>query len=394
MVRLTQLLCYHIPGRHKLIRKTGFIDSLRIFVKGGAGGQGFPRLGGIGGKGGDVIFEASGKINLKQLMQKHPLKRFIAHNGKHSTKRVIVAKSGGELKVRVPIGISVQSDHGRVIGELNQEGEQILAATGGDGGNINNKFLGQKGERRSLKLVLKQIADVGFVGFPNAGKSTLLRALSRAKPAVSPLPFTTLCPEIGMIEFPDHRQIKLTDLPGLIEGAHLNLGMGHKFLQHIERTKILLFVVDIHGFQFKMDKEKRSAFETIVLLNKELELYLPELIKKPAILALNKVETNRDEEMAQEVKDMVLQRPNSSNYLNEDILPSENIQFDHVTTISAKKKLGTEELKLKIREILDVYHEQQLMLAKQETMESFDDVVKFQKTLRTHTRENKFRKLI
>ncbi|CAI9728446.1 GTP-binding protein 10-like [Octopus vulgaris] len=394
MVRQTQVLSYFVGSRNKLINKTGFIDTLRVYVKGGGGGQGFPRLGGVGGAGGSVILEADKQQNLKQLKQKYPTKRFIAGNGKNSTKRVIIARNGSELKVKVPIGISVESDHGRLIGELNETGQQLLVAHGGVGGSLNNKFLGQQGEIRTLKLVMKLIADVGFVGFPNAGKSTLLRALSKAKPTVAPLPFTTLRPEIGMIEFSDHRQIKLADLPGLIEGAHLNLGMGHKFLRHVERTKLLLFVVDVRGFRLQMEKEERSAFETILLLNKELELYQPDLIRKPAILVLNKVENEKDKQIAEEVLDLVQQRPESLANMEKYMLPNENVTFDHVMTISAKKRIATEELKLKIREFLDIYNEQILIKEKQETMEIFDDVVKFQKTLQTHTTENKLRKLV
>ncbi|CAI9728447.1 GTP-binding protein 10 [Octopus vulgaris] len=282
----------------------------------------------------------------------------------------------------------------KIARELNETGQQLLVAHGGVGGSLNNKFLGQQGEIRTLKLVMKLIADVGFVGFPNAGKSTLLRALSKAKPTVAPLPFTTLRPEIGMIEFSDHRQIKLADLPGLIEGAHLNLGMGHKFLRHVERTKLLLFVVDVRGFRLQMEKEERSAFETILLLNKELELYQPDLIRKPAILVLNKVENEKDKQIAEEVLDLVQQRPESLANMEKYMLPNENVTFDHVMTISAKKRIATEELKLKIREFLDIYNEQILIKEKQETMEIFDDVVKFQKTLQTHTTENKLRKLV
>lgn len=377
-----------------MLRQSGFIDTLRIYLKSGAGGQGLPRFGGIGGNGGDIYFQAKEKLTLKNMKQKNPSKRYFSETGKDSSKRLIIGKNGVPLEIQVPVGVTIETDSGRVLGELNTHNEKILMIHGGLGGHIDNRFLGQKGKGNHVKLVLKLIADIGLVGFPNAGKSTLLRALSFAKPRVAPLPFTTIHPEIGMMEYPDKRQIKVADLPGLIEGSHMNLGMGHKFLRHVERTKLLLFVVDVHGFQLGLEKSKRTAFETLILLNKELELYQPELLSKPAILVLNKVESKKDQETAKYILEKVSKLPDSVKEVEEYMLPNEYVQFEHMMTISAKKKINTSELKDKLREYLDYYSEQRRLLEMEDTMASRDDVNKFRSSLLVSITEHKHRKLI
>lgn len=328
------------------------------------------------------------------MKQKNPSKRYFSETGKDSSKRLIIGKNGVPLEIQVPVGVTIETDSGRVLGELNTHNEKILMIHGGLGGHIDNRFLGQKGKGNHVKLVLKLIADIGLVGFPNAGKSTLLRALSFAKPRVAPLPFTTIHPEIGMMEYPDKRQIKVADLPGLIEGSHMNLGMGHKFLRHVERTKLLLFVVDVHGFQLGLEKSKRTAFETLILLNKELELYQPELLSKPAILVLNKVESKKDQETAKYILEKVSKLPDSVKEVEEYMLPNEYVQFEHMMTISAKKKINTSELKDKLREYLDYYSEQRRLLEMEDTMASRDDVNKFRSSLLVSITEHKHRKLI
>ncbi|CAE1246955.1 Probable GTP-binding protein OBGM, mitochondrial,GTP-binding protein 10 homolog,GTP-binding protein 10,GTPase Obg [Acanthosepion pharaonis] len=373
MVWLSRVFCYYIPNKSKILHQSGFIDTLRVYLKSGAGGQGLPRLGGIGGNGGDIYFQANEKLTLKNMKQKNPSKRYFSETGKDSSKRLIIGKNGGPLEIQVPVGVTIETDSGRVLGELNTPNEKILMIRGGLGGHIDNRFLGQKGKANHVKLVLKLIADIGLVGFPNAGKSTLLRALSFAKPRVAPLPFTTIHPEIGMMEYPDKRQIKVADLPGLIEGSHMNLGMGHKFLRHVERTKLLLFVVDVHGFQLGLEKSKRTAFETLILLNKELELYQPELLSKPAILVLNKVESKKDQETAEYILEKVRKLPDSVKEVEEYMLSNEYVQFEHMMTISAKKKINTSKLKDKLREYLDYYSEQRRLLEMEDTMASRDD---------------------
>uniref|UniRef100_A0A8C6R3Z0 GTP-binding protein 10 n=1 Tax=Nannospalax galili TaxID=1026970 RepID=A0A8C6R3Z0_NANGA len=201
-----------------LLRKYGnFIDNLRLFTKGGSGGMGYPRLGGEGGKGGDVWVVAHKRMTLKQLKDKYPQKRFVAEGGANSRVNALKGSKGKDCEIPAPVGISVTDENGKII-------------------------------------------------------------------------VTTLKPELGKIMYNDFKKISVADLPGLIEGAHLNKGMGHKFLKHLERTRQLLFVVDISGFQLSSKTQYRTAFETIILLTKELELYKEELKTKPALLVVNKMD--------------------------------------------------------------------------------------------------------
>uniref|UniRef100_A0A2K6FE62 GTP-binding protein 10 n=1 Tax=Propithecus coquereli TaxID=379532 RepID=A0A2K6FE62_PROCO len=274
-----------------LFRKYGnFIDNLRLFIKGGSGGMGYPRLGGEGGKGGDIWVVAHKKMTLKQLKDKYPQKRFVAEGGANSR-------------------------------------------------------------------------------FPNAGKSSLLSRVSHAKPAIADYAFTTLKPELGKIMYNDFKQISVADLPGLIEGAHMNKGMGHKFLKHIERTRQLLFVVDICGFQLSSQTKYRTAFETIILLTKELELYKEELQTKPALLAVNKMDLPDAQDKFHELVNQ-LQNPKDFLHLFEkNMIPERTMEFQHIIPISAITGEGIEELKNYIRKSLDehanqeneAYHKKQLL---------------------------------
>ena len=184
------------------------------------------------------------------------------------------------------------NDRGQLIGDLENEGDQVIVARGGSGGgpNTDDKFTGLKGDNIHVTFELKTIADVGLVGFPNAGKSSLLTAVSRARPKVASYPFTTLRPHIGVIEYPDYSTVRVADIPGLIEGAHEDMGMGHEFLRHIERVKVLLFIVDIGGFQLRASDPYRSAYECLTLLEKELDQYKTELRTKPSLIAVNKMD--------------------------------------------------------------------------------------------------------
>ena len=214
--------------------------------------------------------------------------------------------AGSDTVVRTPVGVSVVTDHGEVIGDLETDKDILVVARGGPGGDKSNDYMGLRGQARSIKLDLKLIGDVGFVGFPNAGKSTLLKAISRARPKIASYPFTTIKPNLGICEFPDLRTMSLADLPGLIEGASYNVGMGHKFLKHVERTRLLLFVVDVNGFQFKVDSPHRSALDTVLLLNKELELYKEELVTKPAILVVTKMDCKGSDKQFETFKHSIL----------------------------------------------------------------------------------------
>ncbi|KAF0045403.1 hypothetical protein F2P81_001932 [Scophthalmus maximus] len=287
-------------------RKFGnFVDNLRLYVRGGTGGMGMPRLGGQGGNGGDVWVVATKNVTLKRIKDKYPLKRFAAGAGVNSSIRALKGEKGKDQEIFAPVGITVTTEDGRILGDLNAEGDRVMVAKGGPGGGLYSAFEPSKGQAKHIRLDLKLIADLGLVGFPNAGKSSLLTAMSNATPQIASYAFTTLKPEIGKLMYKDHKQISVADLPGLIEGAHINKGMGHKFLKHVERTKQLLFVVDVCGFQLASKTQFRSAFEAVQLLTKELELYKEELVSKPALLVVNKMDLPEAEDKLQELKEQL-----------------------------------------------------------------------------------------
>ncbi|XP_045169494.2 GTP-binding protein 10-like isoform X2 [Mercenaria mercenaria] len=335
--------------------KPAFLDKLRIFVRGGAGGQGHPKYAGLGGKGGDVIIRAVKRVQFKDLIEVNPTKRYTAASGANSSKKLLLGPPGEDQIIPVPVGVTVTTDTGRVIGDLNEEGQEVIAARGGEAGGPENNFNGKKGEAHSVTLDLKLIADIGLVGFPNAGKSTFLSAISRATPKIADYPFTTIRPQIGIMEYPDFRQITIADLPGLIEGAHVNFGMGHKFLKHVERTKMLLFMVDINGFQLSTQYEYRTAFETILLLNKELELFNMDLLKKPAVLALNKIDTDEDGTRTDAIVDQIMNLPDSLSEVDESLHPETLIKFDEIYKISTMFDQNTLTMKDRLRKLLDIY---------------------------------------
>ncbi|XP_043117936.1 GTP-binding protein 10 [Puntigrus tetrazona] len=335
-------------------RKYGnFVDNIRLYVRGGSGGMGLPRLGGHGGNGGDVLVVAKKDITLKQIKDKHPSKRFAAGAGSNSSIQALRGANGEDTQVFAPVGISVTTDNGRILGELNCEGDRLLVAKGGRGGTLHSGFLPSKGQNRHIRLDLKLIADFGLVGFPNAGKSSLLTALSHAKPRIANYPFTTLRPEIGKVMYDDHNQVSVADLPGLIEGAHMNKGMGHKFLKHVERTKQLMFVVDISGFQLASKTPVRSAFETVVLLTKELELYKEELLGKPAILVINKMDLPEAQGHLRELEAHLENQEESSRLFPKDVIPKSLMHFTHIIPVSATTGLGLPLLKSLIRQSLE-----------------------------------------
>lgn len=346
------------PIRNYLKQNSKFLDSLRIHVKAGTGGFGFPRYGGEGGKGGDVCLVATEGMNLKDFLKKYPLKKLRAEMGSNSHSRRILGQSGEDKKVNVPTGITVYDDKNILIGELNEPDSELIVAKGGDGGNKTNGYCGLKGESKSIKLELKLIANIGLVGFPNAGKSTLLKAISNAKPKIASYPFTTIKPNIGIMTYDDLRQISMADLPGLIEGAHCNIGMGHRFLRHVERTKLLLLVVDINGFQLNPKHKFRSCLDTVILLNKELELYKEELLDKPAMLLINKMDTEGAEEKYLEIKNQLEHLDDAIISYPDEIKPSRTIQFDKILKISAKNQPDdVQRVKSTVRELLDINEE-------------------------------------
>ncbi len=284
-----------------------FIDKTQIRVKAGDGGSGscsFRREkfipkggpdGGDGGAGGNVILEAStSESSLVSLVFK---RSYRAKNGTNGAGKGLYGHKGDDLILKVPVGTVVRDlDSGEVIADLDENGAQAIVANGGRGGRGNIHFAtstnraprkfesGREGEERQLELELKMIADAGLVGYPNAGKSTLISNLSDARPKVAPYPFTTLHPVGGVVEYPDYRRLTLADIPGLIDGAHRNVGLGHAFLRHIERTSVLLYVLDMGGV------DGRAPWDDLASLEQELELYLPGLSKRPSLIVANKMD--------------------------------------------------------------------------------------------------------
>jgi len=341
-----------------LLAKRTFIDRARITVQGGRGGNGLPKYGGVGGKGGDVYLQASKIYSLKKLKLEYPTQKWIAEPGEDSRRFSVLGKAGNDLTVLCPPGVSAVTDQKITLGDVNQEGDRLLLCKGGNGGGPENGFIGEKGQSFAVNLDLKLLADVGFVGFPNAGKSTLLRALSNAQPKVASYPFTTIQPQIGTLCYNDSRLITAADLPGLIEGSHLNRGMGHKFLKHCIRTKVLLFVVDIDGFRLNPSSDHRNAISTILYLNRELELYDEELVTKPAILAINKIDTDVDGTKLEALKQSLRCIKSIAKNVPSDMSPETLIKFDAILPISALNGTNIPELKDKIRTIIDIYVEE------------------------------------
>lgn len=204
---------------------------------------------------------------------------------------------------------------------------------------------------------MKLIADIGLVGFPNAGKSTLLKAISQAKPKIASYAFTTIMPQVAMIEYKDYRQITIADLPGLIEGAHKNVGMGHQFLRHVERTKLLLLIIDIFGFQLSQNHLRRNCLENIYALNKELELYDKTLLEKPAILLVNKMDMNGSSEEYLRYEKYFHDLRLGLNECPEEIRPEQLITFERIIPISAKDNKEVDKVKSAVRQVLEEVYE-------------------------------------
>jgi len=283
-----------------------FTDRVRIFVKGGDGGAGalsfrrekhVPRGGpdgGNGGKGGDVVLEVSPQVNsLADYRFKH---HFAAGSGGRGGKSRRHGRDGGDLVLAVPAGTLVTEDDGALRADLTARRQRLVVARGGRGGRGNTTYrsatrqaprmaeLGEPGEARWLSLELKLIADAGLVGLPNAGKSTLLSAASAARPKVADYPFTTLEPVLGVVTLADDASFVMADLPGLIEGAHAGAGLGHKFLRHVERTRLLIHVIDASAGD---ETELWNAYQQV---RTELRRYSATLARRPHLLALNKMD--------------------------------------------------------------------------------------------------------
>lgn len=281
-----------------------FIDFAEIFVKAGNGGNGavaFRRekyvpkggpSGGNGGKGGDVIIKVD--TNLHTLLDFRYKKKYLAENGKNGAKSLKDGKSGADLIIKVPKGtLVIDGISGKALFDLDEKKSEFLIAKGGKGGKGNSNFAtstnqtpryaedGRPGEEFSIKLELKLIADVGLVGFPNAGKSTLISIVSAARPKIADYPFTTLKPNLGIVQYRDYNSFTIADIPGIVEGAHLGKGLGHEFLKHIERTEILLIIIDCTSKDLQKDYN---------VLLKELSNYSKFLAKKKKLIGISKVD--------------------------------------------------------------------------------------------------------
>ena len=292
-----------------------FVDEAKIYVKAGDGGNGavtFRRekyvpkggpSGGNGGKGGDVIFVAD--RNLATLLDFNYKRKYIAENGKPGGNSLKDGRNGENVYIKVPVGTIIRDAvTGEVLADLTEDGEQFVAARGGKGGKGNASFAtptnqtpryaeeGKPGEERRIKLELKLIADVGLVGFPNAGKSTLISVISAAKPKIADYPFTTLQPNLGIVKYKDYKSFTVADIPGIIEGAHEGKGLGLRFLRHIERTKIILILIDV------TDENYQKTYDTLI---NELKEYSETLFNKKRLLAFSKMDLLPEEE-TQEVK--------------------------------------------------------------------------------------------
>lgn len=354
--------------------RSKFIDSVRLHVKGGTGGTGLPKYGGLGGQGGCVYCIGKENASLRNIVGKYRGKTITAGHGEDSRKTKIVGNPGEDVKLDVPLGITVYREDGKVLGSVDNEGQTVILARGGPGGDKDNNFLGHYGQTHHVRLDLKLIADIGLVGFPNAGKSSLLKAISRAKPRIANYPFTTVKPNKGIIQFEDHRQISIADLPGLIEGAHVNIGLGHKFLKHVERTKLLLFIADVQGFQLSPKHPNRSCLETVLLLNKELELYDPELLEKPAVLAVNKMDVEGAEDILQKIKKSFENIDKVMESIPEEIRPERVISFENIVGISALQSgVSIQNLKQILRKRLDEFAD-----------ENDPDIIDADKALKKH----------
>ena len=295
-----------------------FIDKAVITVKAGNGGNGccsFRREayipkggpnGGDGAPGGDVIFVGDpGQLTLLDFIYNT---RFAAQDGGHGKGKDMHGRRGKDLRIKVPVGTVVRlAATGDLLADIDVQAKEVVVAKGGAGGRGNARFAtsvnqaprehepGQKVDPIDVELELKMVADIGLVGYPNAGKSTLLSDVTNANPKIGPFPFTTLHPVVGIMEYEDFGKITVADIPGLVDGAHRNVGLGHEFLRHIERTRMLVYVLDMGG------TDGRNPVDDLHALQKELELYSEGLSKRAKLIIANKMDMEESEKNLEEL---------------------------------------------------------------------------------------------
>lgn len=297
-----------------------FADRARIYVRSGKGGDGHVSFrrekyvpaggpdGGDGGRGGDVIFEVDEGLNT--LIDYRNVRKYKAGDGEPGGKRNCRGKDGQDIVLKVPQGTVIrEAQSGRIIVDMSGENRRVVFLTGGRGGNGNQHYAtstmqapkyaqpGQPAKELELLLELKVIADVGLVGFPNVGKSTFLSRVTNARPKIANYHFTTLNPNLGVVDLEGTKGFVIADIPGLIEGASEGVGLGHEFLRHIERTKVIIHIVDAAG------TEGRDPIGDIYAINKELEAYNPEIARRPQVIAANKTDVlSGDKDSVEEIR--------------------------------------------------------------------------------------------
>ncbi len=344
-----------------------FIDRTKIFVSSGKGGNGVVSFhrekyinaggpdGGDGGKGGDIVFTVDeGASTLADFRYQH---RFKAENGANGAKNKMTGKSGADTVIKVPQGTLIKDAvTGRILADMITPGERKIIAKGGRGGQGNMHFAtstrqipnfaraGEDGREMELQLELKLLADVGLAGFPNVGKSTLLSVTTSAKPEIADYHFTTVSPNLGVVFNNGERSFVMADIPGLIEGASEGLGLGHEFLRHIERTRLILHVIDASG------SEGRDPFEDFLLINRELEKYNEKLSRRPQIIALNKMDDERAADNAARFRESFERWFDER---AESLSHERDLDAWRIFEISAALGEGTKELSLYCGSILD-----------------------------------------
>ena len=347
-----------------------FVDRVKIHVKGGNGGNGMVSFfrakyithggpdGGDGGRGGDVIFV--GDESMGTLMDFRYKRMFKAGNGQDGGKRNCFGKDGESVVIKVPVGTVIrEAESGKIMADITKHGEEKILIHGGKGGKGNQHFAtptrqapryaepGRVAKEYDVILELKLIADVGLIGFPNVGKSTLLSMVTNANPKIANYHFTTLAPNLGVVEGRYGDSFVLADIPGLVEGASEGVGLGHAFLRHVERTKVFIHVVDAAGV------EGDDPVENVRKINQELEAYNPELMKRPQVIAANKTDIPGSDENVDRLKEA---------YEKEGF---------EVFPISAATNKGLDELLTKVAEILKNYPED---IVFEEEYEEYDEV--------------------
>lgn len=353
-----------------------FVDQVKVFVKGGNGGDGIVAFrrekyiafggpaGGDGGKGGDVTFIVD--EGLRTLMDFRYQRHFKAPRGEHGANKNQHGRGGESMVIKVPPGTVVTDlETKEIIADLVENGQKAIIARGGRGGRGNSRFVspqntapelsekGEPGVERDIMLELKVLADVGLVGFPSVGKSTLLSVVSAAKPKIADYHFTTLVPNLGLVETDDHRTFVMADLPGLIEGASEGVGLGHQFLRHIERTRVVVHVIDMSGL------EGRDPFEDFETINAELEQYNLRLMERPQIIVANKMDMPDAED-------------------NLELFKEELGETDHqIFPISALTRNGLDDLMYAIADLLEVTSEFPLHHEEEEVEEGQENSVMY-----------------